>query len=61
MHKVDNLKVGQEYLFVTKDNDEFRGVFLDKDEIYMFLKNVKYGTKFTSLFCLPIERLVRVS
>ena len=61
MHKVDNLKVGQEYLFVTKENDEFRGVFLDKDEKYVFLKNVKHGAKFTSLFCLPIDMLARAS
>ena len=61
MHKVDNLKVGKEYLFITKDNDELRGVFLDKDDTYVFLKNVKHGMKFTSLFCLPIERLARAS
>jgi len=61
MRKIDNLQVGNEYLFVTKGNDEFRGVFLDKDSVYVFLKNVKHGSKFTSLYCLPIADLARAS
>jgi len=61
MKKVDNLKTGKGYLFIKKDNNEFRGTFLDKDSKYIFIKNVKHGAKFTSLVCLPICELARVS
>ena len=61
MKKVDNVKTGKVYLFIKKDNNEFKGTFLDKDNNYIFIKNVKHGAKFTSLFCLPIDELARVS
>ena len=61
MKKIDNLKTGNGYLFIKKDNTEFRGTFLDKDNKYIFIKNVKHGAKFTSLVCLPIHMLARVS
>lgn len=61
MEKIDNLKVGTKYLFITKDNKEYKGVLIDKDIKYVYLKNVKYGGRFATAFTLPIDLLARVS
>ena len=61
MEKIDSLNLGQKYLFVTDENIEYRGIFIDKDKKYAYIKNVRHGGRFTSLFCMPISMIVRAS
>lgn len=61
MEKIDSLKIGMKYLFITKDNKEYKGILMDKDSKYVYLNNVKYGGRFATSFTLPIELLARIS
>jgi hypothetical protein len=60
MSKV-NLQVGKKYVFITSENKEYKGIFLDKDDTYIYIKNVRYGKKFASLYTLPLESIIRTS
>mgnify|MGYP003565437602 CR=1 FL=1 len=61
MAKLESLKISKKYLFITTENKEYQGVFLDRYEKYVTLKNVKYGAKFASLYTLPISLIARIS
>ena len=61
MEKIDSLSLGKKYLFVTSENIEYRGIFIDKDERYAYIKNVRHVGRFTSLYCMPISMIVRAS
>ena len=61
MNSISSLQIGKIYVFITTENKEYKGKYLDKDNIYIYLKNVKYGGKFSSLYTLPIELIIRIS
>ncbi|MCK9442386.1 MAG: hypothetical protein M0Q13_13330 [Methanothrix sp.] len=61
MNKIMQLQVGKKYIFITTENKEYKATYLDRDELYLYLKNVKYGAKFSSLYTLPINLIVRIS
>ena len=56
-----NLQIGKKYVFITSENKEYKGTFLDKDDMYIYIKNVKYGKIFASLYTLPLELIARTS
>jgi len=59
--KTDSLQISKKYVFITIDNKEYKGNFIDKDNNYIYLKNVKFGSKFVSLHTLPLKLIVRIS
>lgn len=61
MDKIDTLQIGKKYVFITTENKEYKGIYLNKDDMYIYIKNVKYGSKFASLYTFPINLIVRVS
>lgn len=61
MDKIDTLQIGKKYVFITTENKEYKAVYLNKDDKYIYLKNVKYGSKFASLYTFPINSIVRIS
>jgi len=61
MNKIAQLQTGKKYTFITTENKEYKATYLDKDDIYIYLKNVKYGAKFASLYTIPISLIERVS
>jgi hypothetical protein len=58
---VDSLQISKKYVFITKENKEYKGNFIDKDNNYIYIKNVKFGSKFVSLYTLPLKLIVRIS
>ena len=61
MTKIESLQTGKKYIVVTTENKEYKGIFLDKNDTYIFLKNVKFGRKFVSLYTIPLKLIVRIS
>ena len=58
---LESLQTGSKYIIITTENKEYKGVYLDKNDLYIFLKNVKMGAKFVSLYTIPLKNIIRIS